>query len=94
MSVPTEVIFVESNIYSGKERFINSGGECFVMERSKRVPTTALIFRPCNRLNPYIIAVGHKPGDTNWDSGKYYGSLFNAVKDFESWDKVDDDADK
>jgi hypothetical protein len=50
MYVPVESITVESNSYPGKERFFNAKGECFVMERSKRVPTTALIFRPCNRL--------------------------------------------
>jgi len=93
LSVPLETITIESNLYQGKERFINSNGECIVMERSKRVPTTALIFRPCNSLTPYIIAVGHRPGDKSWDSGKYYGSLSDALKDFESWDNIDDEAD-
>jgi len=63
------------------------------MERSSRVPTTVLIFRPCNTLTPYIVAIGHKPGDTSWDVGKYFGSLSGALKDFESWDRVDDEED-
>ena len=37
---------------TGKERFWNSGAECFVMERNKKVPTTALIFRPANTCTP------------------------------------------
>ena len=73
--------------YPGKEKFYNAGGDCYVMERSKRVPTTALIFRPCNRLTPYIVAIGHNPGELSWEQGKYYGSLADAVKELESWDE-------
>lgn len=74
----------------GKEKFTNAGGECYVMERGKRVPTTALIFRPCNTLTPYIVAVGHEPGQSSWQSGKYYGKLSDALKEMESWDATGD----
>jgi hypothetical protein len=76
-----------------KEKFYNAGGDCYVMERSKRVPTTALIFRPCNTLTPYIVAIGHKPGDTSWEHGKYFYTLPDALKELESWDDMRDTAD-
>ena len=71
-----------------KEKFFNAGGDCYVMERNQRVPTTALIFRPCNRLTPYVVAIGHKPGESNWEQGKYYGSLADALKEWKSWDET------
>ena len=72
---------------NAKESFWNAGVECFVMERSRHVPTTALIFCPANSLTPYIVAMGHKHGDTEWDSGKYFGNLSDALNDFASWDE-------
>jgi hypothetical protein len=76
-----------------KERFNNAGGECIVMERSQRTPTTALVLRPDNNLTPYIVICGHKPGDTSWEHGKYFSSLSEALKELESWD-ITDDADE
>jgi hypothetical protein len=79
---------------AGKERFVNAGGECIVMERSERVPSTALVFRPCNTLTPYIVVTGHKPGQTSWEHGKYFGSLTEAVKELASWDEPPEDEDE
>ena len=69
------------------EKFFNAGAECIVLDRSKRVPTTALIHRPANNLTPYIVVTGLKPGGTSWEYGKYFSDALEALKDFASWDE-------
>jgi len=68
-----------------KERFINAGSECIVLERCKVIPTNALVLMPTNLTAPYVVVTGLRVGKAEWDSGSYFSNLTDAMKQFKLW---------